>query len=263
MNARTTLGAAMAAVIMLAPQSVAAQAAAEDWCSDIGNANYCEIRQIRGPGTGSLGIDIGPNGSIQVEGYAGTEVRVLARVVTRAGSDGAARDLADDVEVRLDGGSLSAEGPRSRWRTSWTVSVRVQVPQGTRIDARTTNGSITAAATAAPVQARTTNGSIRLTDVAGSLDARSTNGTIRATMTGATPLEGAQLRTTNGSIHLALPEHTSARVRFSTTNGSIRTDLPIQVQGTVNRRRMEGLLGEGGPEIQAATTNGSIRVTRS
>jgi hypothetical protein len=258
------LGAASAAamLLLLSPQ-LSAQTVAEDWCRDVRNNQFCEVRQLRGAGTGSLSIDVGANGSIQVEGYTGTEIRVLARVVARGGSESAARDMADDVTVRLDRGSLRAEGPRSRGRNSWTVSVRVQVPEGTHIDARTTNGGITVSATAAPVQARTTNGSIRLNDVAGSLDARSTNGTIRASMTEGTPLQGAQLRTTNGSIHLALPEHTSARVRFSTTNGSIRTDLPVQVQGTVNRRRMEGVMGEGGPEIQATTTNGSIRVTRS
>jgi hypothetical protein len=250
-------------LLCLLPGAVHAQTVAEDWCREVRRDQHCEVRQLNAPMTGrEFTIDVGANGSIEVVGYSGSDVRVTARLVARAQNERAARELAQDVEIRLAQGALRATGPRTSGRTGWSVSVRVQVPAGTAIDARTTNGAVTISATNAPVQARTTNGSIRLTDVAGRADARSTNGTIRAALaSGTTSPEGVQLRTTNGSIHLVLPEHTSARVHFSTTNGSINTQLPIQVQGRISRRQLSGVLGSGGPEIRASTTNGSIHIT--
>jgi DUF4097 and DUF4098 domain-containing protein YvlB len=70
------------------------------------------------------------------------------------------------------------------------------------------------------------------------------------------------VRTTNGSVQLALPERISARLELSTTNGGITTDIPITVQGRVNRRQVSAVLGSGGPEINIGTTNGAIRITQ-
>ncbi|HSJ08078.1 MAG TPA: DUF4097 family beta strand repeat-containing protein [Longimicrobiales bacterium] len=254
-----------AGLLFVLPATTAAQATAEDWCADVGRNQYCEVRQLNAPMTGnSLNIDVGPNGSIRVEGYSGRDVRVTARVQARAGNANAARDLAGDVNVRLAAGELRATGPRTSGRTGWSVSVRVQVPEGMAIEARTTNGSITVASTGAPVNARTTNGTIRLSDLVGRVEARSTNGAIHAAFRqGNAPLEGVQLRTTNGAIRLQLPEQASAQLHLSTTNGSINTELPLQIQGRVSRRSLTGTLGSGGPEVRAATTNGSIRITGS
>jgi hypothetical protein len=251
-------------LLAISPFAAAGQRTASDWCSEVERDRHCEVRQLNARATGdALAIDVGPNGSIRVEGYSGTDVRVTARVVTRSGNESAARELAEAVQVRLGPGALQTSGPRTRGRNSWSVSVRVQVPSGTRIEAVTTNGGINVNSTHAAVQARTTNGGIELSDVAGRIDARTTNGTIRASFAAGTPaVEGVQLRTTNGAIHLGLPDQVSAQVHFSTTNGSIDTQLPIQVQGRVNRRQLVGVLGSGGPEIRATTTNGSIRITR-
>lgn len=259
---RRTPSTAAAAIVFLLPATAAAQTA-EDWCRDVERNRYCEVRQLNAPmRAGELVIDVGPNGSIQVEGYSGSDVRVTARVVGRARNERVAREITQKVEVRLAAGELRASGPRTSGREGWSVSVRVQVPTATAINARTTNGSITVNATNGAVRAHTTNGSIRLSDVAGRVDARSTNGTIRVALAGgAHSLEGVQLRTTNGSVHLALPDQASARLVLSTTNGSINTDLPITVQGRVSRRQLTGTLGDGGPEIRATTTNGAIRLT--
>jgi DUF4097 and DUF4098 domain-containing protein YvlB len=77
------------------------------------------------------------------------------------------------------------------------------------------------------------------------------------------PLEGVQVRSTNGSVQLTLPQQTSARLELSTTNGGITTDIPISVQGRVSRRQLSAVLGNGGPEIRISTTNGSIRISGS
>jgi DUF4097 and DUF4098 domain-containing protein YvlB len=263
--AARSAGASLLLLLLLVPSPAPAQQL-QDWCSErnIGRNQHCEVRQITmRAGTGELSIDVGANGSIRVEGYEGSDVRVTAQVLARAGNAQAARDLAEAVEIHARDGALRATGRRTTGQNSWSVNVRVQVPTGTAVTARTTNGAINVRATHAGAVVRTTNGSIDLADVAGRIDARSTNGSIRATVSPAGQIpDGVQLRTTNGAIHLALPETASARLELSTTNGSITTDLPVSVQGRVNRRQLSGLIGSGGPEIRVSTTNGGIRIAR-
>ncbi|HSJ25251.1 MAG TPA: DUF4097 family beta strand repeat-containing protein [Longimicrobiales bacterium] len=258
--------AAAAAVIMFVaavPFPASAQSP-EDWCSarDVGRNQHCEVRQYRfEQADGTLDIDVGPNGSIRVEAYSGSEVRVTARVMARALTAAGARDLGEDVEVRAVNGTVRASGPRTSGTRNWTVSVRIQLPEGVAVNARTTNGAIAVSGTRAPVQARTTNGSITATEAAGRLDIRSTNGSIRASLTNTLPLEGVQLRTTNGAVTLAVPEGMNARLELSTTNGGITTDMPLTVQGRITRRQVSATLGSGGPEIRVGTTNGGIRIS--
>jgi hypothetical protein len=262
--ARSVLPALLAFLLVL-PAPGRAQTAAEEWCreADSRRGQHCEVRVITmRPVAGELVVDVGANGSIEVNGYAGSDVRVTARVIARSRDDRRARELAEGVEIDTRAGGIRASGPRTRGTDSWSVSVRVQVPVGTAINAQTTNGSVSVASTHAPVQVRTTNGSITLADVTGRVEARSTNGTVRASLSSAGTQEGMQLRTTNGSIHLELPGHTSARLALSTTNGRIETDLPVTVQGRVSNRQLTGTLGNGGAEIRATTTNGRIRITR-
>jgi DUF4097 and DUF4098 domain-containing protein YvlB len=256
---------ALLALLLAVPVSGHAQSAAEEWCRDADGrrGQHCEVRVITmRPVAGDLVVDVGANGSIEVNGYDGSDIRVTARVIGRARDDRRAREVAESVEIDTRAGGIRANGPRTRGTDGWSVSVRVQVPVGTALDARTSNGSVRVADTHAPVQVRTTNGSITLADVAGRVEARTTNGAVRASLSPEGTQDGVQLRTTNGSIHLVLPEHTSARLALTTTNGRIETELPIMVQGRVSNRQLTATLGNGGAEIRAATTNGRIRITR-
>jgi DUF4097 and DUF4098 domain-containing protein YvlB len=261
-----TLLAAVFLATVHQPQAASAQAT-EEWCSarDVGRSQHCEIRQHRFTLRGSdLVIDVGPNGNIEVESYDGSEVRVTARVTARGRNEAAARDLAGRVQLRTAGGEVRATGPRTSGSESWGVSVRVSIPARVAVNARTTNGNIVVSGTAAPVELRSTNGNITVTDAASRLDIRTTNGSIRAALgTHSMPLEGVQVRSTNGSVQLTLPQQTSARLELSTTNGGITTDIPISVQGRVSRRQLSAVLGNGGPEIRISTTNGSIRISGS
>ena len=74
---------------------------------------------------------------------------------------------------------------------------------------------------------------------------------------------GLTAHTTNGSITVKMAGELNADFRAHTTNGRIRTDFPVTITGTISsRRRLEGTLGKGGPEIDLRTTNGSITLTR-
>jgi hypothetical protein len=264
---RRTGWAAVAALLAAGlPSPTPAQGWDGDWCAqtDLRRNERCEVRALSvAARDGEISVNASPNGGIRVESWSGNEVRVLARVVTRGLTDGAARDLADEVDVRTAPGSVSSHGPRARMGSSWSVSFRVLVPEGTALDLRTSNGGITVAGVGGSVRARTTNGSVRLEDVAGRVMARSTNGSITTVVSRPLAADDAlELRTTNGAIRVGLPDGTSARIEASTTNGRISTDFPVTVQGQIGRR-LSATLGDGGPEIRANTTNGGIRITRN
>ena len=109
----------------------------------------------------------------------------------------------------------------------------------------------------ADILARTINGSIRLSTSQGA-SATTVNGSITASF-GETSWDGeVAFETVNGSIRLEVPAQINANLDIRTSNGRITTaDLPITTTRS-SRRRVEGTLGEGGPDLRLKTVNGSI-----
>lgn len=258
------------AALALTPGSGAAQSWTSDWCDGDRRAGreHCEVREYTLEGAaGHLTVNARPNGGIEVEGWDGSEVRVQARVVTRAESAAEASDLAGEVQVRVEAGQVWTDGPRLGRRDrrddrSWSVSYRILVPEGTDLELEALNGHVRVAGVRGGVSARTTNGSIRLAGVDGIVRVRTTNGSVRAEYDEGFRLgHPAELRTTNGSVELTVPAAFSARLEASTTNGGITTDFPVTVEGRIGRR-VSAVLGDGGPELRLATTNGGIRLRR-
>lgn len=245
------------------PATAALLPVAQEWCEELtprGN-EHCEVRELAtDTRSGQFTIDARPNGSIRVDGWDGSEVRIEARLVARSQNVAAARALADRVEVRARAGEVGTSGPRTRGRDSWTVSYRVLVPRGTDLTLEATNGGVTVAGVGGAVEARSTNGGIQIEGAAGPVRVRSTNGGIRASLTSGTALDqDMELHTTNGPVTLTLPAGVSARLNASTSNGGISSDIPLTIQGQ-SRRQLRGVMGQGGPEIRVSTTNGPIRI---
>jgi DUF4097 and DUF4098 domain-containing protein YvlB len=113
------------------------------------------------------------------------------------------------------------------------------------LDAQTSNGRIAADLMNAdgPVRLETSNGSIEVT-----LPAKFD--------------EEVRAHTSNGSVTLRAPSTLNARVAARTSNGKITSDLDLRTSGEISRTRLEGVIGAGGPLIDVATSNGSIRITR-
>jgi len=136
------------------------------------------------------------------------------------------------------------------------VEFEVEVPDGVRFTGRSVNGSIRAEDLDSDVIAHTVNGAIDIS-TNGRAEAETVNGSIEADMGRADWDHDVGFETVNGSISLTLPEDVNADVRARTVNGRIRTDLPLTVR-EVGRRRLDGRLGDGGPELELETVNRSI-----
>ena len=71
---------------------------------------------------------------------------------------------------------------------------------------------------------------------------------------------GLSFSTVNGSISLDLPDDVNADLDARWVNGRLEADLPFRLIGRVSRHSAKGVLGEGGPELNLKTVNGSIHV---
>jgi DUF4097 and DUF4098 domain-containing protein YvlB len=221
------------------------------------------------------------NGGVTIATWKDDKVEIKAVKTARRNEE----DLAK-VEIRVEesAGSVSVKAvwPKFPRRANVTVDFTVMVPEGVnlaevgtvngdvdvtgrygRAEVGTTNGSVTVKDASGELEADTTNGEVRVSRFDGRIKADTTNGDIR--LVGVTLKDGLSAETTNGSITLgvASPEALNADLRASTTNGHISVDFPITLQNLhQSRRRIEGRIGQGGPEISLHTTNGSINLTK-
>jgi len=213
----------------------------------------------------------GVNGLIKARASDGDRVEVHAE---RTGSRNDPNEVKIEV-VEHDGGvtvcavypspdpgepNVCAPGAEGRSRTynnDVKVEFTVHVPPGVGFIGRTVNGGVTAESLDGPTEAHTVNGAVKIATT-GHARASTVNGSVDATM-GRGWTDAAEFKSVNGSITVAVPPDLDAELHATLTNGSITSDLPVKATSS-SRRRLEGTIGAGGPELRIETTNGSIRL---
>jgi len=245
-----------------------------------GSARYSKDFHYSYPlaANGKLSVE-GFNGSIEISSWDQNTVDVSGTKYART------QESADDIQVTADhtptAVSIHASRP-SIGRGNEGVKFVIKAPRGVVLDRITTsNGAIRATDGAGPARLKTSNGAIHVAALKGSLEANTSNGHIEADLEEANG--PVRLDTSNGSVELRLPGkldddvrvHTSnggitvrtagdlnARVSARTSNGKIRSDLDVRSRSEVEKHRLEGTIGAGGPLLDLTTSNGSIRITR-
>jgi len=235
-----------------------------EWHSTV---RYCEVRVERltpgGALTGSLSIDAGQNGAIEVVATKGDSIVIHERIETEAATEADARDLASQVHVVSTGNSVHADGPLTGRRREWSVSYRVTVPSHSDFSLTAVNGPLSVEGVTGQLTLHAVNGPIDLENVGGDVRARAQNGPLDIRLTG-TGWSGAGLdaETENGPVELSLSKAYAAHVETSTVNGPMEIDFPVTVQGRFDPRRIALDVGGGGKTVRAVTTNGPVHVSR-
>ena len=139
------------------------------------------------------------------------------------------------------------------------VTFYVSVPEDVGFLGKTVNGDILVHDLASDVGARSVNGDIEISTT-GFAGATTVNGSIAAAMGQYDIASGLSFSTVNGSISLDLPNDVDADLDARWVNGRLETDLPLQRIGRVSRRSARGVFGDGVPEFNLRTVNGSIHV---
>ena len=243
---------------------------ADDWLSrcrhgewgDDDRARYCEVRESGfRPGGRAVTVDPGQNGGVRFTGWDRDSIGVSARIQTQAETDEEARALGQQIRIEASDGTIRADGPATRSRSSWSVSFEVSVPRRFDLAAETENGPISVEDVSGRMELRAVNGPVRLEAVAGDVHARTTNGPVVVTLEGER-WDGAGLdaETQNGPVVLTLPPRYAARLETGTVNGPMNVDYPITLQGRISFRRITTDIGGGGPPVRVVTTNGPVSV---
>ncbi|HSJ62289.1 MAG TPA: hypothetical protein VK922_00160 [Gemmatimonadaceae bacterium] len=240
----------------------------EDWLErcrsnehrDRDRERHCEVRIERLRSTGSLSVEGHRNGGVAVYGWDGDSVVVHARIQASARSESAARDIAGEVRIRIDGDRISADGPETNGRESWYVSFHIGVPRRTDLRLEVINGPMSVEDVNGRMSLSARNGPLTLDGVAGDVRARARNGPLAVYLTGSR-WEGVGLdaETANGPATLSIPSRYSARLETGTTNGPMVIDYPMTLQGRIDRH-ITTTIGDGGPTVRVVTTNGPLRV---
>ncbi len=240
----------------------------DDWCGDESwgddRRGFCEVREYTVPAAGAtMTVDASPNGGISVDGQSRGDILVRARVVGTASTEEEARAIASRVQIIATADRVTADGPRNLGRRDgWHVSYRLDVPTQTPLSLRTTNGGIAIDNVNSRVEFRTVNGGVKLSRMGGDVEGRTTNGGVNVDLDGATwQGAGLDVQTSNGGVHLSIPDHYSAHLETGTVNGSVKIDFPVMVQGKIGRSFSTDL-GSGGPTLRVNTSNGGVKITR-
>ena len=169
-----------------------------------------------------------------------------------------------------------------------TVSGSVEVTDAAdRVTVHTVSGKVRATKLRGRVRLGTTNNSIEAEDVVGDLSAGSVSGRITLmgvtsshvsaeTVAGTVTYEGSidpagsyELSTHSGSVHMSIPDGSSADLELETFSGRISSTFPITLQpGEISSmarhgKKMVFAIGKGGARITASTFSGNITIDKS
>jgi DUF4097 and DUF4098 domain-containing protein YvlB len=232
-------------------------------CQDEWRASYCEVREDSFASQGSLDVDASPNGGISVSGSDRADIRIRTRITARADSEAAARSLAGQVRVVINGSRIRAEGPPQRGNENWTASFEIDAPRNERLQLTAHNGGIAVNNIDGYGRFTTKNGGIALSNVSGDLQGETVNGGISVNLS-APALTGAGLsfETRNGGITLSVPRSFGAQLEASTVNGGVSSDFPVAQTAGNRSRHIVATLGAGGAPLHLTTVNGGIRISR-
>ena len=107
------------------------------------------------------------------------------------------------------------------------------------------------------VTAHSGSGDLRLRNVRGGMKATTGSGDIEAA---GELLNGWRLHTGSGSVSVRLPQNANFELDASTGSGGVNTSHPVTIQGSMNRHRMQGKVGNGGPMLSVETGSGTIHI---
>jgi DUF4097 and DUF4098 domain-containing protein YvlB len=240
----------------------------DDWCrhDNWGNdrEGVCEVREYKvAAGSGQLSVDAEPNGGIDVQGSPRSDILIRAKVVAQAETKARAQEISSSVQVTATATNVSAQGPSNLGRREgWSVSYQLAVPTVSSLALKTTNGGISIREVDGRIEFKTVNGGVKLVGLAGDVKGRTSNGGVDVDLDGGGWRgEGLDVETSNGGVHLRIPEHYSAHLESGTVNGGFNIDFPVTVQGRIDRQ-INADLGAGGPPIRVRTHNGGVKISK-
>jgi DUF4097 and DUF4098 domain-containing protein YvlB len=157
----------------------------------------------------------------------------------------------DSLSIRTQYTGADAEHPTS-------VEYRLTVPRHARLEGvLLTNGQLSLAGLAGPVQAQAINGDIHALKMGGATQLSTVNGRVEANFDSTAPGHSISLSSVNGGIALTLPGGSDANLEAENRSGGIASNLGhVMRTGAGDRLVTRG----GGPRIRLHNINGGISI---
>ncbi len=194
----------------------------------------------------------GRNESISFRAYVPHNSIIDGRT---SGGSVSAENIYNRLSLATSGGSVRVENIQGKTdlRTSGG-SIRIVDASG-EVNARTSGGSVTVDGLEGVADLRTSGGSMRLSDISAKLNATTSGGSIRAELVAF--YDDVTLRTSGGSIQVTMPNmnHYEIDLRGSRVNTNLRN-----FSGEMERNRVSGKIGDGGPLLTARTSAGTVTI---
>lgn len=166
-------------------------------------------------------------------------------------------DIDGQLELKTSGGKIEIEDVEGDVRAGTSGGpIRMQNVVG-EVEARTSGGIVELSEIHGAVDVRSSGGSIDVRDVLGRVDARTSGGKIRIDFEGA---PAGEVQTSGGSIDVEWPEQFGARLDAHTSGGKVKIDSCFDVHGTVEKKKVQAELGDGGDELKLRTSGGNIKI---
>jgi DUF4097 and DUF4098 domain-containing protein YvlB len=124
------------------------------------------------------------------------------------------------------------------------------------------HAELTASNAVGPVTLTTYSRNITLDRIAGDVFVTNKNGSVD--VTSAPPLSNVTIENRNGSVSVTVPEQSSFAYQFDASNGDIQSDFSqIEIpDGGLQKKTLSGTVGNGGPLLRLATTQGDVSVKK-
>ncbi len=177
-----------------------------------------------------------------------------------SGGSVSCRAITGGLDARTSGGSIRLEKIHGAFngRTSGGSIKAMQLTGDGRLC--TSGGKIDLSECSGAITLKTSGGGITVDRHAGCLDANTSGGSVSASF--ASPPQGdCVLKTSAGSLRLALPEHSDALLDARTSGGKVSCELALSGEIETDRNHLRGKIGQGGPSVKLKTSGGSIRIT--
>ncbi len=235
-------------------------------------------------------------GSIEVEGYSGSSIKIEAKKEIDAYNNRALEQGKKEVDLRIETvdnyiyvflntpytrfnretGRYSHHENNSRRNYNYTLDFKIKVPYNTNIELKAVNnGSVNVKNVHAnEIVVNNINGPITLDNISGKTHANALNRDINISYK-SKPVDGSSYKSLNGNINIMIKEDLDADVSFKTLNGGFYTNLttsnmkPLTSVDTYKRRsgakykinaKQRFRIGSGGAKLSFDLLNGDATI---
>jgi len=214
------------------------------------------------------------SGDATVTGTDGDRVEVVGIRRGRGGYD--EDDVRVDVHEGRDGVTICALWGEESWcddrgshieshgdgrRPRGSIDFEVRLPRRLKLSANSVSGDVDVTGAGDEVRARSVSGDVKLERVrAPSVTAASVSGDVEVQIDALTGEGALKFTSVSGNVELQLPRSLDADVTLKTVSGELESDFQLTLQGSMNRRNLNGRIGRGGRDLVLTTVSGDVRL---